>query len=134
MKTVRVSAVLGVNPGYSGDSDHSKTWEERRKYIVSQYQLSSKQEGLQYPAVFTPNVTVYPKEWGCPNNGENTFEVSLTLNEYYDDIDTKSWVDNCKRLIKRFAHNIDQHTVLINVYEGPEDMGSEYIRLKRDGE
>lgn len=85
-KTVSFEATLGVNPGYGHANEKQSTVE----VVAKEWQKAAAQvfqeDGIYVGAVVKDSKTVYHTDWGCPEGGEATAEISGVCNPEYTDV------------------------------------------------
>ena len=130
--SVTVRATVGVNAGYNHNNENTAI--ELLDYLAHRYENVARQEeqdgGLYISAMLTPCRVVYKQEWGCPENGEECVEVSMTYNPTFatwSKYPVEEWIASAKNIICEFARALDQSTVNIAV---DRKVDTEYCRLK----
>ena len=113
MKTIKMTAVIGVCEGYGHSNNTNVAFE-------SLYQDAAAEEfaesGTYVSAVITPTRTVYHKDWCCPDGGEVTYEVTATANPEYV-TDMEAWKEAALRVVKSLKCVLKQTTVTVEFSE-----------------
>lgn len=119
-KSITVSAVIGVNAGYNHNNEngvdkkaldvYADLWDKCARFVEND-------RGIYVPAVITPSRTVYKKEWGCPDNGENTITISCTQNKKFDTTPTDEWAHVAVSAISAFAITFGNKAVTVTIDE-----------------
>ena len=116
MKTLNCIIVTGVNKGYFHNNEKEVTEKEMGilwdKIALEQFNKTN----LYISAVVQKSTTVYNTEWGCPEGGEDTFNINTTANlEFIKDLDMwKQVVMECAKELKRI---LKQTTMTIEFKE-----------------
>lgn len=114
MKAKKMVANIGINPGYGHDNKgEDKDFNKIYLQIAGEVFASC---GIYISAVSKETRTLYNKEWGCPEDGEVTFEITSTANpEFVADI--KAWQDACLKVITLLKDALGQSTVTVEFFD-----------------
>ena len=124
MKTINFSAEVGVNEGYDSSNNHkqSKNIEELGVLFQNLQDEVQEETGIYISTVISgPNRTIYKNEWGCPNGGELTFNISGLANPQFVD-DENEWKKASLLLMDKARTELKQSTisVVFNSQDGPD--------------
>lgn len=116
-KVPRITATLGVVPGYDNESQGNTPSENivltRIQRISEEY---FKETGRYCSFVVFPTKTIYRYEWGCPKGGEITYTLQSTPDPERCTTGYKcdEYIKDCKNVILEIAKSFDQCTVRID--------------------
>lgn len=107
---------IGVNPGYFHGNDNKTPIET----IVSIWQeiagKTFEETGIFVAAIVTPAKTIYPTQWGCPPNGEDTVLVcGLRNTEFLTDDNV--WRNAVIKVAKQVTIALEQKTAYLTFEE-----------------
>jgi hypothetical protein len=126
VKTNKVTAVLGIAPGYETPNFPyleeifmvrfiSKKYQEIAEKNFQEYKKETGKE-LYVSAVFSKSNTAYRTEWGCPDAGESTITIECTRNPKFID-DGDLYNEMATKNIMDLKEYLNQCTVLIEYSE-----------------
>ena len=115
-KSIKFFASLGIVSGYGHDNE---TEESPDKIVSKIWQEVAKEEfektGIYVGAVISPSLTIYHKDWGCPEGGEKTVLITGECNSEYTGIENfKVSVIN---VLKKVAESLGQSTTQLAFQE-----------------
>lgn len=128
MKTISVNAVFGTDKEYS-ILKFSKMVMDTTHYLYNKY----KDNGIDFFISFNiiKSMTVYHKDWGCPDGGEHTFTVESMLNPYFvDEKDINKWKRSVVIFLNELKNVLNQNTVSIVFSDGDFRYLNSYIDTK----
>lgn len=107
---------MGVNQGYG----HANENESAMKIVGREWQKAAaevnSESGIYVGAVVKDSRTVYHTEWGCPEGGEVTAEISGVCNPEYTAVEAyKTAVVSC---LEKCAKALGQSTTQVVFNEG----------------
>lgn len=125
-KAVKVTAVLGINPGYFSDPNNDFTYFFMSKQVMnilcSKYNEIAERNFQEYKdktgkevyisAVITDNTVVYRQMWGCPEFGEDVITIECTQNPVFIE-DSEVYKKMATKNITDLQKELKQSTVLI---------------------
>lgn len=115
-KNLNFSATLGVNQGY-GHANEVKTAAEA---VSIEWQKAAAQvfqeSGVYVGAVVKDSKTVYNTEWGCPEGGEATAEISGACNPQYTAVE--AYKEAVVKTLEICAIALGQSTTQVVFFEG----------------
>lgn len=102
---------LGVNPGYF----HNNEEPDPVGAVVKEWQQAAGEEhkvnGIYVAANVIPSVTVYAKEWGCPDAGEQTVQITGVCNTEF--VKPAEWREAVIRVSLAVANSLQQKTAYL---------------------
>lgn len=114
MKTIKFFASIGVHPGYFHANDGNLAldaplvWQQKATEVFEETQVF-------VGAVFSKSKTVYHREWGCPEGGEETYCITGECNPNYTDIE--KYKTQVVEVLKRTAQALEQSTTQLTFIE-----------------
>lgn len=116
MKTEKFTATLGIASGYGhenqGISDPlmiaGSAWQSAAKMVFEE-------NGIYVGSVIKPAHTVYNTDWGCPQGGEITVEISGERNPEYTP--EEGWKDTVIKILRLTAKELGQSTTQLTFSE-----------------
>lgn len=112
-ETDKFTAVIGVIPGYFHGNDVEQNMSN---YVGRAWQLYAeavfRRRGIYVSAVIKPCITVYNTEWGCPEGGELTVEITGVRNPEFVQ-DSELYKISVTAVIKCLKELLKQSTVTL---------------------
>ncbi len=113
MKTVAFFASLGIIAGYFNEN---QTKQERDLIVGKIWQkhaldVSNENGGTYVGSVISNSLTVYNKEWGCPEGGEETVAIRGECNPNYTKVD--AYKAAVIEVLSRCAQELKQSTTQV---------------------
>ncbi len=108
MKTDKFKFTIGVTEGYFHNNENSNI--DFVKLVDKCCKESEKIYGIYIPFNIIPTITLYKKEWGCPDGGEITYTLSAIRNPKFND-NSSRWKACCSNIAKRLKYVLNQHSV-----------------------
>lgn len=114
MKTIQFFASLGYISGYHHNNKSAENntvvllWQEHAAAVYAE-------TGIYIGAVISPAKTVYHKDWGCPDGGEDTVSITGTCNPTYTDLE--KFKENVIEVLTRMAKSLKQSTSQVSFVE-----------------
>ena len=112
MPTTQFTFNVGVNPGYDHNNEvihplisACSAWKEEAEAVAA--------EGWMYvAAVAQQAVTIYPKQFGCPDGGEDTVVFTGLLNTHFNKgpNDRVMYLIAVEKVCRRVARRLGQTT------------------------
>lgn len=112
MKTKKMIAVIGVCEGYGHNNEGGKEEKTFNKLYIQTAGDVFASCGIYVSAVSKETRTLYNTEWGCPEDGEITYELSATANpEFVKDM--VAWKAACLEVVSKLKEKLNQTTVTV---------------------
>lgn len=106
--TEKFSFVIGVTEGYFHDNENANI---DFIYLVDQVANEVEQQtGIYIAFNIIPSTTVYKKEWGCPEGGEKTYNLSAIRNPQFNK-DAVQWIVACNLIVDKLQLILTQSTI-----------------------
>ncbi|APQ78561.1 MULTISPECIES: hypothetical protein [Clostridium] len=123
-KTIKFEMVTGINEGYyhknqnkNGVQIVGEVWQKIALEVF-------KERGIYISSVINGSKTVYNKEWGCPEGGEDTVTITSTANpEFVQNLE--QWKEAVIQIAKKIKKELKQSTMTVEFKEI-----SDFIYLK----
>ena len=135
MQTIKFSAEIGVNEGYNVDENQKETLgiEAIGKLVQEKadtiYESDGFYKGIYISTVVDgPDRTIYRSEWGCPEGGELTYNISGTANPTFG-VDPVAWKIAALALVNKMRTALKQTTVEVN-FTDQDGIDSYYLNSK----
>lgn len=88
MKTIKFFATLGLHEGYFHENNSVvEYWGKAERIWQEEAEVLYQKTGVFIGAVFVNSKTVYHREWGCPEGGEDTVFITGECNPFYTNPD-----------------------------------------------
>lgn len=116
--TQRFFITIGVTPGYFHTNESAKVdfvgtlakeWQE----IMEK---DGDENGVYAPAIAMPSLTVYHRQWGCPEGGEQVVAFCGTRNALFVP-DAAAWKAAVIRIVEKLKIKLEQKTAQIDFHE-----------------
>lgn len=118
-ETDKLTFTIGITEGYFHNNEkfvyYYEYLDNSNKFISLLKKCSSKIEkeyGIYISLNIMPSVTLYKEEWGCPENGENTYTLSAIRNPVFHP-DIELWRKAAVALVKLLKSKLKQSTVTV---------------------
>lgn len=112
--SLQFQLTLGVNPGYF----HNNEQPDPVGAVVKEWQLAAGEDykinGIYVAANVIPSITVYAKEWGCPDSGEHTVQVTGVANTKF--VKPDEWREAVVRVTLAVANALQQKTAYLTFH------------------
>ena len=115
MLTLTAKVTIGINEGYD-HLNESNLKDSFGAFLYNFLEENEDQVGEYISFVVYPTKTIYKKEWGCPNGGEDTITLEATANPKFVH-DLKTWKFHVIKYIELLKEELKQYTVMIQFYE-----------------
>lgn len=115
MLTLSAKVTIGINEGYD-HLNESNLKDSFNDFLYNFLEENEDQVGEYISFVVYPTKTIYKKEWGCPNGGEDTITLEATANPKFVH-DLKTWKFHVIKYIELLKEELKQSTVMIQFYE-----------------
>ena len=110
-----ISAVIGINEGYNHNNESPLNAQEICKIIQRLSEDYFNETNIYVPFVFKSCRTIYRTEWGCPEGGEITFEISTEADpeRFVTPSQIREYNEHATILILRISEYFRQSTTKI---------------------
>lgn len=115
MKSVKVSAVVGVNEGYELKNQKQVDLVAVCEKYKSIAQKIFSQTGQYISCTARPVQVLYSPEWGCPLGGENAVEFVGVCNPTFSEIN--AWREAAIEVFRCLKEEFNQSTVTVDFTE-----------------
>ena len=113
--TTNFNFTLGTCPGYFHNNDGANIDVVSKKYIEIAERIYST-TGIFISAVVSTSKCLYHTEWGCPQNGEDTYTFQGIRNPSFCKDDSK-WREAVLLIVTELKKEFKQSTVTIEFSE-----------------
>ena len=110
--TTMCKITIGTCAGYNNDKEEIDDFE---KYLYNKLEEISQNLGYYISFVVYKTKTIYKKDWGCPENGEKTYNLEATRNPEFNH-DDNLWRSQVIEIIKILKKELKQTTVTIQFF------------------
>ena len=115
MRTVKFSATVGVNEGYSHNNEIKNPLEIVGTLWQEIAESHYKKCNIYISAIITDSKTIYSPNWGCPTGGEDTITISGSCNPEFSN--PEDWRKSVISVLKEMKEKLKQSTVTIEFWE-----------------
>ena len=115
-KTLSFKMTIGVNEGYG----HNNEAQNPVKTVATEWQKIAAEHfsetGRYVSAVLSPSTVVYHTQWGCPEGGETTVDISGSANPEFV-FNIEEWRLDVLKITKELKKVLKQSTLVVEFHE-----------------
>lgn len=110
LETLNFQIIAGLNKGYFHNNNCDDCYRRALKIWQEIAQEEFETSGIYVTAVIRKSKTIYSKEWGCPEGGEDTIIISGTANPKFIK-DLGVWKEKVLYLAAKFKEQFEQESI-----------------------